>query len=68
MACDVCGKIGETEAVTHLLATKEIQHICSGCARIANRMIMHFRQMAWLRTKRRLTKMRKSNRSKGESS
>lgn len=61
MACDVCFRSGETRDINSMLSTKYIQTICPSCAKKCDVLLTKFRHMAWVRAKRKLIAMRKSN-------
>jgi diphthamide synthase (EF-2-diphthine--ammonia ligase) len=46
MACDICGKVGESlEMLNSEYQTKNIQNICSECARDVNEHLWKIRAM-----------------------
>jgi len=66
MACDVCGRVGETQEVSELLRLKgKLEAICPGCAKKANDMLHRLRSAAWNRVRKKLLIKQKNNRSKG---
>lgn len=66
MECDVCGKAGEVDPVSHLICSKGLRHICRRCARIADKLLDKYRYMAWVRAKRKLLAMKRAREKAGE--
>lgn len=63
MACDICGRIGETKQTSDPLGLRgKIEQICPKCEKIANKMINKFKHMVWVRTKKKLLAMQKKYR------
>lgn len=66
MACDICLKIGDCRSLNHILdwsITKNMV-ICDDCAKISNKMLDKYRDMAWIRVKKKLKRIYKEARLK----
>lgn len=63
MVCDVCLKSGPTGSLVRLLQFDDVKEICDFCARKADRLLFKYREMAWVRCKRKLMRMHRDARA-----
>lgn len=63
MACDICLKQGDSMYLNERLNwTFKTMIICDSCSCKANKLLDKYREMAWVRTKKKLKKMYKDAR------
>lgn len=64
MGCDICRKVGETYSLNALIKIPDVRDVCGDCKKVGDKLLEHYRDMAWIRCAKKMKAMKKRYESK----